>query len=172
MAVAGAAGAVTKMGAGLAAWSVTEYVFHRWVLHGPVAKTPIAAEHRAHHREPMATDPGMRAAGIAGVGAVAIVGARVVPGPTAFSWWLGYVAYDQLHWRSHHRRPRSRFERHLVRRHRLHHRRGGNFGVTLGWMDRLLRSEQDPHRSERAQTQTVSTKMTEIATEPKAAHRS
>lgn len=126
---------------GLAVWSATEYATHRWAFHGRLSSTAVASEHQIHHADPLATDARMRALGVAAAGTVAALGSRFVPRTTALGWWLGYVAYDQLHWRAHHRRGPSAYERRLATRHRAHHERGGNYGVTTSWLDGVLNTE-------------------------------
>jgi len=127
-------------------WSGTEYVMHRWGMHGPWRRQPVAAEHLRHHGEPLATDPVLRALsylpvalGGVGLGAAASRLAGTTFGRAAgLAFVAGYTAYEQLHWRAHHRHPANPPERWLWRRHMAHHARARlNYGVTTAFWDRL-----------------------------------
>ena len=141
---------------GAAAWSITEYAVHRWVLHGPfgkgrLRKIPIGTVHRTHHRLP---DRTVLAARVAGHTAMAIAGVAAGSGLTrimnplvarsaATVWSAGYSTYDIVHWRLHHRPPTSLRGVELRQRHFRHHfgapRR--NLGVLTSFWDRALGTE-------------------------------
>ena len=57
-----------------------------------------------------------------------------------FGWALGYTAYDQFHWRAHHRDGASRYETWLRARHTAHHygQPRKNYGVTSDVWDRVF----------------------------------
>lgn len=148
--------AVTGVATGAAAWSVTEYTVHRWVLHGPfgkgrLSKVPIGGIHRHHHGDPDHTVLLGRAAGHAAMAAVGTAAgaalARWLPRAFAFAlsmtWSAGYSTYDILHWRAHHRPPTSSFGRRLRQRHFRHHFGAplGNLGVTMSWWDTAFGTE-------------------------------
>ncbi|MDG2114278.1 MAG: sterol desaturase family protein [Actinomycetota bacterium] len=131
---------------GLIAWSLAEYVLHRWAFHHrhhDRLRSLTAREHRMHHREPLRTSPMLRT--LAWLGVVAIgspvlllgwpLGACLLSG-----WALGYTAYDQFHWRSHHRQATRRYETTLRNRHQLHHygHPNRNYGVTTDLWDRAF----------------------------------
>lgn len=143
---------VTTAGAaaGWSAWSLSEYVLHRWAMHGPWKGQPMASEHIAHHRRPLATDPVLRSLtyvpavlGGVGVGAVATrLLDRAGGVATWFGFAVGYAAYEQLHWRAHHRRPIGSVERRIHERHAAHHAGASrNFGVTTAIWDRLFATD-------------------------------
>ncbi len=141
--------------AGWGAWTLTEYVAHRWILHphlrGPLAAA-LSAEHRMHHRDPMLTRPALRAAGHLTIWLLALggtyAGARLTTGDPpaapvvglAAGWALGYSVYELGHWRTHHRRSRPGPRRAIRRHHLIHHRdrTGVNYGVTVDWWDRVF----------------------------------
>lgn len=132
---------------GWSAWSLSEYALHRWAMHGRFRRHPMASEHLAHHREPLATDPLLRSLtylpALLGGAALGTLADRFVHRPaavaTAMGFTLGYAAYEQLHWRAHHRRPVGAFERRIRVRHSAHHARANcNYGVTTGVWDRIL----------------------------------
>jgi cyclopropane-fatty-acyl-phospholipid synthase len=121
--------------AGLVAWTLTEYLLHRFVLHGV---SPFRDWHAEHHRRP----------------------AALICSPTIFTgtlfiftvylpaWWVfglngaraftlgmmtGYLGYATMHHALHHWRSRSSWFGALKRRHALHHAGQGPsryFGVT------------------------------------------
>lgn len=138
-AVATAVGFATL--AGLASWSLVEYVIHRLLFHG---LQPFAAMHAMHHARPRAL-----------IGAPAVAGFTVLAfGLFLPVWWLGslalaygatagmmlgYLWYVTVHHLLHHR-PRGLLARTapgLLARHAAHHAavRPGNFGVTTGVWD-------------------------------------
>jgi sterol desaturase/sphingolipid hydroxylase (fatty acid hydroxylase superfamily) len=132
---------------GWASWTLAEYALHRWAMHGPVRRQPVAQEHLRHHREPMATDPVLRsltylpaAIGGAALGAALRRVTDSAAGQGAAAGFLaGYAAYEQLHWRSHHRPPAVAYERWLRQRHATHHARARrNYGVTTSVWDRAF----------------------------------
>jgi sterol desaturase/sphingolipid hydroxylase (fatty acid hydroxylase superfamily) len=138
---------VAGVAAGWVSWTLTEYVLHRWAMHGSYRRQPVAQEHLRHHREPLATDPVLRgltylpaALGGAALGAALrrISGAATGHGAAA-GFMAGYAAYEQLHWRSHHRPPATAYERWLRQRHIAHHARARrNYGVTTSIWDRAF----------------------------------
>lgn len=139
--------AMTGVPAGYALWSVTEYLTHRWVMHGRRRRNPLAAEHRRHHADPEATDPLLRTAGHAAMAVVSVALARAVSPATGAAlargigagFLAGYSSYEILHWRSHHRTPGNSFEERLRRRHFAHHDRAAvNFGVTSSVWDQAM----------------------------------
>ncbi len=127
--------------AGFAAWTLLEYVLHRFVLH----RVPlIAPMHGAHHISPRAfigTPTWMTLALfllVVFLPAWRGFSLNVASGLTA-GVMAGFLWYGILHHSIHHGRPRaiaSQF-RELARRHRRHHysRQSGNFGVTTGLWD-------------------------------------
>jgi dihydroceramide fatty acyl 2-hydroxylase len=145
------AGAVLGVGAGLTAWTFAEYWLHRGPMHRARGRDPLAAQHRAHHVDPAATDPLARTAGVLGMAALGAVatrplapsGPRVANG-AALGWALGYAAYDRLHWNVHHRAP-HRTDDARRRRHLDHHvHPGRNFGVTTSVWDRVFGTFVEP----------------------------
>jgi sterol desaturase/sphingolipid hydroxylase (fatty acid hydroxylase superfamily) len=143
--------------AGLVAWTLAEYLLHRWVFH----HAPwIRERHEAHHDDPrslvgtptwaslaailvLVMLPSMEAGGLA-------IGASFTAGLV-----LGYIGYGAVHYGAHHwhAAPGSFFSR-LKRRHALHHHVDGrgNFGVTTLFWDRLFGTEVAPARSQERST--------------------
>jgi sterol desaturase/sphingolipid hydroxylase (fatty acid hydroxylase superfamily) len=131
--------------AGLASWTLVEYVLHRWVFH----HVPWVRErHEAHHRDPRAF-----VGTPTWLSLLAIL--VLVMAPSLLEWGvaigssftvglvLGYLWYAVVHYAVHHWRaaPRSGFS-HLKRLHAIHHHRDteANFGVTTPLWDQVFRT--------------------------------
>lgn len=129
--------------AGLAGWTLAEYLLHRFVLHG---LAPFRNWHTLHHRRPTAliSTPTLLSAGLI----VALVAA-----PAAFlggRWDAcaltvgvsgGYLAYAITHHATHHGRARGRWLRRRKYWHARHHHLGtpaGCYGVTGEFWDRVF----------------------------------
>jgi sterol desaturase/sphingolipid hydroxylase (fatty acid hydroxylase superfamily) len=128
---------------GLTAWTLVEYLMHRFVFH---AVPKIAQMHDRHHANPGAfvgTPSWLSlAAFVLGVFVPlwALAGLEVASGAAAglMIGFTGYVAvHDAIH-RSPLRRGSMLYRAKL--RHARHHagRQDGNFGVTTGLWDRVL----------------------------------
>ncbi|MEM7093993.1 MAG: sterol desaturase family protein [Actinomycetota bacterium] len=151
--------AIAGASVGVAAWTLTEYATHRWVLHGPfgqgrLSRIPVGNIHRNHHRDPEHTVAWARAGAnlaMAGVGAgaaraltAAIPALPAAAATTAgMAWSAGYTVYDIAHHRMHHRAPTTERGVRLRQRHFRHHFGAprGNLGVTNGIWDRVLGTE-------------------------------
>lgn len=117
--------------AGILGWTLVEYVLHRWLFHLPVMKQPLLKEiqyvlHGYHHEFP--DDPGRLVAPPVlswPIAAVLVALYALTMGP----WWTtvfagtvtGYLAYDWMHYYSHHGRPFTRAGRFMRRYHAEHH---------------------------------------------------
>ncbi|MBI4366313.1 MAG: sterol desaturase family protein, partial [Deltaproteobacteria bacterium] len=133
--------------AGLAAWTLAEYLTHRLVFHftprGPVQKRVAYIIHGIHHDDPhdatrlvmppiislLLTPP------VYGLCA-SLFGHAL--GPVFFAGFtLGYLWYDYTHFYLHHGRPASAVGRFLKRHHLRHHyaHDGVNFGVSNPFWD-------------------------------------
>jgi sterol desaturase/sphingolipid hydroxylase (fatty acid hydroxylase superfamily) len=130
---------------GLCAWTVIEYLLHRFVLH---ALPPFKGWHEEHHLRPSAllcTPTLMSAALIltlvflpAFLTAGLWAGVALTQGVTT-----GYFLYTVTHHAIHHWRPDSRWLKERKRSHALHHRNAkayGRYGVTSEFWDRLFAS--------------------------------
>ena len=139
--------------AGMFAWTLAEYVLHRFVMHEMVGKGMPSREHLIHHADPQ-NNPGrplLSWIGIIVVGAVlfgwsvplltsAVVGSGWVGLAMYAGWLLGYGTYEQIHERSHFEAPRGRYTT-WVRRHHFHHHNGhpmANHGVTTPLWDKVF----------------------------------
>lgn len=137
---------------GLVLWTLAEYLLHRFVMHARGGWV-IGREHRLHHREPLRTNIVLRGAGYLGLAVIGLLGGATLLPVSAFAalglaagWTAGYIGYEQIHWNSHHRAPRTRFG--LRRRHvHLHHhfvRPQRNHGVSSSLWDRVFQTFEEP----------------------------
>lgn len=123
---------------GGAAWSLGEYLMHRFAMHELKGKGMASREHLRHHaeRDSVLESWYFAWAGVIAVGAVLGAGAAWALGPVGgllgVGWVAGYGFYDWIHWRAHRRPIAHPYER-WVRRHHFHHHFGhpmANHGVT------------------------------------------
>lgn len=128
---------------GLIAFSFIEYLFHRWIFHGP--DSMYRRGHDAHHLNPKGYDalpfflPSAILLGLTALFALAMPrsSACLLTGAIAF----GYVAYGLSHYLIHARRFRHPWLREWAANHHIHHHNpNANFGVTTSLWDHLLRS--------------------------------
>ena len=116
---------------GLIAWTLVEYLLHRWLFHLPPSRNLRIKEiqyvlHGYHHDFP--DDPGRLVAPPALSWPLAALVASVYA--VIFgSWWtaifggtvLGYLGYDWMHYYTHHAKPKNPFGRFMRRFHFEHH---------------------------------------------------
>ncbi len=132
---------------GLLAWTLVEYLLHRFVLHG---LAPFSGWHQQHHQRPTAL---ICSPTIMSVGLIALLVFTPVwwwLGPwqaTAFTLGLslGYLAYAVVHHGTHHWPAGQGWLRVRKRWHAQHHRHAQvQFGVTTALWDHLLGSAKKP----------------------------
>lgn len=120
---------------GLAAWTLVEYVLHRFVLHG---LQPFRTWHAEHHRRPRAligTPTILSAALIAMLVLLPALALSDLWRASALTFGLlaGYLVYAIAHHATHHWHAANAWTRQLKRTHALHHYRvrpPAWFGVT------------------------------------------
>lgn len=126
---------------GLFAWTLAEYVLHRYLYHE--VESPLRVGHELHHEEPKSL------LGVPWwVTTVAIVGlyygAAMFLNPAATGVvmgfaWLGYIGYCFMHHSFHHFTWRARWFVRLRKHHMIHHARHNvNWGVTTAFWDRVF----------------------------------
>jgi sterol desaturase/sphingolipid hydroxylase (fatty acid hydroxylase superfamily) len=128
---------------GLAAWTLVEYVLHRWVLH----HAPwVRLRHEEHHRDPKAFVGTPTWLSVVAILALVLLPSASLWGRATGSSFtagltLGYLAYVSAHYGAHygHFAPGTYLSR-LKRRHAMHHHGDGegNFGVTTPLWDRVF----------------------------------
>jgi dihydroceramide fatty acyl 2-hydroxylase len=146
----GAGNMVLALIAGYLIWTLSEYWLHRIVFHFEPEKG-IGARlhwiiHGVHHDHP--NDP-MRLVMPPSVSvpltALFLLGFEAIFG---FAWGIaifcgfiaGYLAYDMLHYYTHHHRPKSRLGKRLRELHMRHHFQDDNtgYGVSAPYWDHVF----------------------------------
>ncbi len=144
---------------GLAAWTLAEYVLHRFVMHELRGRGLPSREHLLHHVDPENNTgrPVLSWIGIAIIGIVLFVPLGWLLGRTGAStpvaaasalagWLAGYGGYERIHNRAHSHAPRGAYGR-WVRRHHFHHHHGhpmANHGVTTPLWDAIFGTLEVP----------------------------
>lgn len=128
--------------AGLATWTLLEYLLHRWVLHRMPPFKRLHTEHHEHPFELIGTPTWLSAPlFVLAWLALTLALARPAAGGAAAGLMAGYLAYSLLHDAAHHRRaaPGGWLAR-VKRRHARHHQPGanGDFGVSTAFWDRVF----------------------------------
>lgn len=136
-------GVMLWSGLGLIGYSLIEYAFHRWVLHGL-----STCDHKFHHIEPFAPHALPFSTGLAAHTVMLVMLSLCVGMDLALCITLGssigYAIYGQLHELIHRDPSLARYlTPRLYRHHMLHHRplSGGdkhNFGVLTTFWDRVF----------------------------------
>lgn len=136
------------LAAGCAAWTLVEYVVHRWIYH---EVPPFEKFHDAHHAQPreLVGAPSFLSIGV--ILAVVFVpllafGLLLASGFTS-GMLVGYIGYILVHHATHHWEPRPGSLLYDARiRHMLHHYHDtpGNYGVTSSFWDRVFATHVEP----------------------------
>lgn len=124
--------------AGLALWTLLEYVLHRFVFHDGALGDALSRDHLRHHAEVDWFAPLQLRLGLAAVilPALAALSLALTGGPFAAGLLAGvvggWIGYEVLHRRIHVAAPLNRYGRWARRHHLAHHfgSAGFNHGVT------------------------------------------
>lgn len=140
----GPLGAIGLFLAGVLAWTLLEYVLHRWVFHfQPDPRSELQRDlafliHGVHHDWPYDRDRLVMPPLAAVLLAIAIgVPMKTVTGPSLFPGLFaglvgGYLWYDMTHYALHHLHQRTPFGKLQRRNHLVHHftQPDARYGVT------------------------------------------
>jgi sterol desaturase/sphingolipid hydroxylase (fatty acid hydroxylase superfamily) len=139
---------------GAAAWTLAEYLLHRFAGHWAKGKIEFSRQHLQHHATPTYFAPTSKKARTAAV-AMALLVLPVIAlfgaGPGAVglaSFLITYVGYEVAHRLIHVRKPLGPYGR-WIRRHHLHHHFAApkmNHGVTTPIWDIVFGTYQRPER--------------------------
>jgi len=130
---------------GLVAWTLVEYVLHRFVLHGI---QPFKAWHAEHHRRPRALIGTPTILSAALIAALVFLPALVLSdlwraSALTFGLLTGYLVYAIVHHATHHWRVDNAWLRKVKRHHALHHSPiavPGRYGVSSAFWDAVFRT--------------------------------
>jgi len=133
---------LAMLGAGAGAWTLIEYVVHRFVLHG---LEPFQRWHAEHHERPTAL-----------IGTPTLISASLIASLvflpmllTAGLWsasaltlgvTAGYLAYALVHHGTHHWRSRGPWMTRRKRWHARHHHLAACYGVSSSFWDKVFGS--------------------------------
>lgn len=146
----GTAGALLAAAVGYVVWTLTEYWLHRLVFHfepqaglGARLHWIIHGVHHDHPNDPMrlVMPPSVSVPLAAAFLGLFVVVAGEEWGVAAFSGFIaGYLAYDMLHFHTHHHVPRTRLGRRLRELHMRHHFQDhhAGFGVSAPYWDHVF----------------------------------
>lgn len=143
---------------GYALWTLFEYWLHRLVFHfepdhgiGARLHWIIHGVHHEHPNDPLrlVMPPAVSiplAALVFGL-LYLIFGRHYAPAVGA-GFFVGYLAYDMLHYYVHHFTPRTRLGRVLRERHMRHHFQDDTkgFGISAPYWDEVFRTSSRPRR--------------------------
>ena len=138
--------------AGLFAWTLAEYVLHRWIFHW-TRDTAFGRRvhfllHGVHHDFPNDKDrlvmplPTSIPLAVIFYALFYFTMGRAVGEPFFAGFVVGYLFYDGTHYFVHHFRPKSSWGRFLRRHHMTHHHadHDGGFGVSTPLWDLVFRT--------------------------------
>lgn len=145
---------------GVFVWTLTEYMMHRYVFHyhpkSPAAQKIFFMFHGVHHAQPQcktrlvmppAASIPMAVVFIAAFNLVvgSLLGLPHWVGPLISGFTLGYVAYDMLHYATHHLPMYGRAMKFLKRYHMLHHFKTPDmrYGVSSPLWDLVFKTDPD-----------------------------
>ena len=144
---------------GLMAWTLVEYVLHRFVLHGI---PPFKAWHAEHHRRPRALIGTPTILSAALIAVLVFLPALVLSDlwracALTFGLLTGYFVYAVVHHATHHWRADNAWLRQVKRHHSLHHSSiaaPSRYGVSSPFWDFVFgtngRSDSLRHRTAKA----------------------
>jgi sterol desaturase/sphingolipid hydroxylase (fatty acid hydroxylase superfamily) len=134
------------VGLGLVIWTLTEYVLHRFVMHG---LQPFSRWHAEHHQQPTALICTPTIISMMLIASLVFLPALML----SDNLWqacaltlgvaVGYLFYSIMHHATHHWRADSAWLKQRKRWHLLHHcniEQPACFGVTSGFWDHVFRS--------------------------------
>jgi sterol desaturase/sphingolipid hydroxylase (fatty acid hydroxylase superfamily) len=136
--------------AGMFAWTLAEYVLHRWVFHWtndePWGRRIHFLLHGVHHDYPNDRDrlvmPLLTSVPLSVLFYAVFVGTlgRTLGEPAFAGFVVGYLFYDGTHYYVHHFVPKGRWGKLLRRHHMTHHfaDHDGGFGVSTPLWDVVL----------------------------------
>lgn len=138
--------------AGIAFWTLTEYIIHRFLGHQKKGKQIIKKEHQRHHAEAHYFAPLIKkiALAIAVLSFTTLVTGLLFTFKMGFLFSLGfagmYFIYEVTHRRFHIREPLIRYGLRM-RKHHFYHHFGNpnvNHGVTTAIWDRIFGTFKRP----------------------------
>lgn len=147
---------VAAASVGVVAWTLAEYLLHRFLGHDKRTSRAgwnfFVGEHTRHHSEGGYFAPTWKKALLTAIVVPVAAAAFVVAGAAAAAFFVGfigmYAVYEWVHRRAHTHRGLGRYGAYLRRHHFHHHFRDprSNHGVTTPIWDFVFRTRQTPSR--------------------------
>jgi len=136
-------------GVGIFSWSLTEYIFHRWIYHGDQFALTRKG-HDMHHADPHASVamPFFVTPILFLLPQQLLAQFWNVPGLASgmAGWLLGFIIYGFFHHSLHHHSLPFRWYKRLRGYHRVHHAtENRNYGVTSPCWDDFFNTRWDVH---------------------------
>ena len=136
---------------GVVVWTLTEYILHRWVFHyhpkSEIGKKVHFLVHGIHHDYPRDSTrlvmPLLVSIPLGGLFYLAFYAALGAYGNGLFSGFIvGYMAYDSIHYATHHLPMKSKIGRFLKTYHMRHHYQDSDtaYGVSNPLWDYVIGS--------------------------------
>ena len=137
-------------GLGLFFWTLTEYGMHRYVFHfqatSPAGKYLVWLFHGVHHDDPgdptrLVMPPVVSIVlGSAFYYFFVFAMGQATARPFFAAFISGYLAYDYIHFATHHFKPRTKWGTSLKENHMKHHflKKGGKWGVSSSFWDHVF----------------------------------
>lgn len=148
--------------AGLAIWTLTEYLVHRFLFHfqpqSVWGKRLIFLFHGVHHVQPHVKTRLVMPPAVSLPGALlfywlfsaafGVLGTDLLMWPTFAGFTTGYICYDLLHYAEHHMPMKGPILKFLKRHHMEHHYKTpqARFGVSTSMWDEVFKTEPPPAR--------------------------
>ncbi|HLP22282.1 MAG TPA: sterol desaturase family protein [Chitinophagales bacterium] len=132
--------------AGIASWTLAEYLMHRFLGHVHKGKNFFKEEHLLHHSKANYFAPVYKKAALAVMATLLLIGiiSLFAPLAAAIAFTAGFVAmygmYENTHYRYHSKEPVAAPFIHLRKHHFYHHFHNPkmNHGVTTRFWDRVF----------------------------------
>ena len=137
---------------GVIAWTFTEYAMHRFVFHfkatSKAGQYIVYLFHGIHHEDPQDATrlvfPPAASIPLAALFYCAFVAVLGLDHARPFfaGFIAGYLAYDYVHFATHHFQPKTAWGRNLKETHMKHHylKKGGKWGVSSPFWDHVFRT--------------------------------
>jgi sterol desaturase/sphingolipid hydroxylase (fatty acid hydroxylase superfamily) len=140
---------------GLLMWTVAEYLLHRYLFHyeptTPRMERLFYLFHGVHHHQPqdktrlvmplpLSIPLAILFYGLFYLVLATLLGLPAWVNPVMIGFMVGYLAYDLIHYATHHFPMRSRLGKYLKRHHMIHHYKApdARFGVSSPLWDLVM----------------------------------
>ncbi len=143
---------------GYVIWTLTEYFGHRFPFHykhpsrfGRRIHFLVHGVHHDHPNDPLRLVMPVLLSGpimLIALGVVTLLCGLPLGYPVLMGFMIGYLAYDMIHYYTHHANPTTKLGQTLRRLHLMHHFRDPTrgFGVAAPWWDYVFGTAHEKRR--------------------------